>query len=42
LPDGGGYVVVSTSTLGDDPETRKARLRDVLLAEIGRAGLKRS
>lgn len=39
---GGGYVVVSTSLFGADPENRKVRLREVLLAEIERAGLKRS
>jgi hypothetical protein len=39
--DDGGYVVISTSAFGDDVEDRKARLREVLLAEIERAGLNR-
>jgi hypothetical protein len=37
-PDG-RYVVVSTHDFETDPEVRKARLREILLEEIHRAGL---
>jgi nucleotide-binding universal stress UspA family protein len=35
----GGFVVISTSELGDDGRVRREHLRRLLLGEVDRAGL---